>query len=152
MFKTSTYRWLTLTLLLTGGFAHAQELTKETAWAIKYGSTNYLDQWIADDQLNDCLGVRKSKKYNYLAMSIKLKSMASLKYFLDRGTDIEGNCAEKSPLMYAAKYGQAEMLKYLIEQGADPNRVIKGKTAYYFARKFKQWDIARTLRSYRIDQ
>ena len=58
---------------------NAQELSKEIAWAIKYSQTDYLDKWIEDADINSCLGVRKSKKYNYLAMSIKLNSMTSLK-------------------------------------------------------------------------
>ena len=129
----------------------AQELTKELAWAIKYGQTEYLDKWIPDDQIEACLGTSKSKKYKFLAMSVKLNSMTSLKYFVERGADIEGNCAEKSPLMYAAKYGKPDMIDYLVSLGADPNRIIQRKTALYYARKFGRAEAAKRLKSYQLN-
>ncbi|MCP4977553.1 MAG: ankyrin repeat domain-containing protein [Maribacter sp.] len=130
---------------LIGISSYGQELTNEIVWSIKYGHTENLEHLITEDHINECLGVADSKKYNYLAISIKLKSMKSLRYFVENGADIEGVCADKTPLMYAAKYGQLEMLRYLVQKGADLNATYKGKTTLSFARQFHQRDIIKYL-------
>jgi len=131
-----------------GYFTYSQELSKEVAWAIKYGHTEYLDEWIPSENVSACLEVGSRKTYNYLAISIKLKSLKALEYFMERGADIESVCEVKTPLMFAAKYGQLEMIKYLLDKGADPSLKIRGYTALYYARKFKHYDCYSWLRNY----
>ena len=131
-----------------GCLTYSQELSKEVAWAIKYGHTEYLDEWIPADNVNACLEVGSRKTYNYLVISIKLKSLKALKYFVERGANIESVCEIKTPLMFAAKYGQLEMIKYLLDKGADPSIKIRGYTALYYARKFKHYDCYSWLRNY----
>jgi len=131
---------------LIGVASYGQELTNEIAWSIKYGRTENLKHLITVDHINECIGVADSKKYNYLAISIKLKSMESLRYFVENGADIEGVCADKTPLMYAAKYGQIEMVQYLVQKGAALNSTYKGKTALSFARQFYQREIIKYLK------
>ncbi len=133
-------------LSLFGITCYGQELTSEIAWSIKYGRTENLEHLIAAGHIDECVGVADSKKYNYLAISIKLKSMESLRYFVENGADIEGVCADKTPLMYAAKYGQLEMLQYLVARGANLNASYRGKTALSFARQFRQRYIIKYLR------
>lgn len=130
---------------LIGKASYGQELTTEIAWSIKYGHTENLKHLITADHINECVGVEDSKKYNYLAVSIKLKSMKSLRYFVENGADIEGVCADKTPLMYAAKYGQLEMIRYLLEKGADFHAKYKGKNALSYAKQFRQYDIIKYL-------
>ena len=135
-----------ITLFTTiGSASYGQELTNKIAWSIKYGRTENFKHLIAADRINECVGVEDSKKYNYLAISIKLKSMKSLRYFVENGADIEGVCADKTPLMYAAKYGRLEMARYLVQQGADLNATFKGQNALNFARQFHQRDITKYL-------
>ncbi len=124
-----------------GVVCYGQELTNETAWLIKYGKTEQLESLTTAGNINDCYGVGDSKKYNYLAISIKLKSIRSLRYFIGKGAKIEGVCADKTPLMYAAKYGQLEMVKYLVEQGADLTASYRGKTAMDFASQYHYREI-----------
>ncbi len=131
-----------------GYFTYSQELSKEVAWAIKYGHTEYLDEWIPTENVNACLEVGSRKTYNYLVISIKLKSLKALEYFVERGADIESVCEVKTPLMFAAKYGQLEMIKYLLDKGADPSIKIRGYSALYYARKFKHYDCYSWLRNY----
>ena len=133
-------------LLFYGSLTFAQELTKEVAWAIKYGHTEYLDEWIPSSEINACLDVGSKKTYNYLAISVKLKSLKSVQYFVARGAVIEGVCEWKTPLMFAAKYGQVKIAKYLMEEGADPTKKIKGYSAFDYARKFKNYDLYREMR------
>lgn len=142
MFKTI----LIPILFFISSLAYAQELTKEVAWAIKYGHTEYLDEWISAEEINACLDVGSKKTYNYLAISIKLKSLKSVQYFAARGAEIESVCEWKTPLMFAAKYGQVKIAKYLMEQGADPRKKIKGYSAFDYARKFKNYNLYREMR------
>ena len=135
-------------LFSIGCLTYSQELSKDVAWAIKYGHTEYLDKWIPAEKVNACLDVGSRKTYNYLVISIKLKSLKSLEYFVERGAYIESVCEVKTPLMFAAKYGQLEMVKYLLDKGADPRKKIRGYTAMYYARKFKQFDCYTWLRNY----
>ncbi|MBT8305707.1 MAG: ankyrin repeat domain-containing protein [Maribacter sp.] len=133
---------------LLGTALYGQELTNKIAWSIKYGHTENLKDLITVEHINECVGVADSKKYNYLVISIKLKSMKSLRYFVENGADIEGVCADKTPLMYAAKYGQLEMARYLVQNGADLNATYKGKTALSFARQFHQRDIVKYIKEH----
>ena len=139
-------KYIILAILFSGGLVFTQELTKEVAWAIKYGHTEYLDEWIPSSEINACLEVGSKKTYNYLAVSIKLKSLKSIQYFVARGAAIEAVCEWKTPLMFAAKYGQVEIAKYLIEQGADPRKKIKGYSAFDYAKKFKNYELYREMR------
>lgn len=116
---------LILLVSLIGMTSFGQELTNETAINIKYGRTEKLKKFTSAELINACVGVADSKKYNYLTISIKLKSIKSLKYFIEMGANIERVCADKTPLMYAAKYGQLEMVKYLVEKGADLNASLR---------------------------
>lgn len=144
----SGFKRLIFIILITliGIATYGQELTKEIAWSIKYGHTENLEHLLTVDHINECVGVADSKKYNYLAISIKLRSMKSLRYFVQNGADIERVCADKTPLMYAAKYGRLEMARYLVERGANLSATYKGKTALSFARKFHQHKIIKYLK------
>ena len=141
---------LILLISLIGIASFGQELTIEIAHNIKYGNTDKLEKFTSSELINECVGVASSKKYNYLAISIKLKSMKSLKYFIEKGANIEGVCADKTPLMYAAKYGQLEMVKYLIEKGAYLNASYRGKTALNYAKQFNQPEIKKYLKEQKL--
>jgi ankyrin repeat protein len=145
--NSSIKHMILITLIpLIGIASYGQELTNEIVWSIKYGRTENLKHLSTVDHINECVGVADSKKYNYLAISIKLKSIKSLRYFVENGADIEGVCADKTPLMYAAKYGQIEMVQYLVQKGADLSSTYKGKTALSFARQFYQREIIKYLK------
>ena len=133
---------------LLSKLSFGQELTNEIAWNIKDGRTEQLVPLIATDRINECVGVGDSKKYGYLAVCIKLNSMKSLRFFVENGADIELACADKTPLMYAAKYGQLEMARYLLRNGANPGATYRGKTALNFARQFRQHELIRLLREH----
>jgi len=137
---------LILLLALTGVYSYGQELTAVIANNIKYGRTEYLEQYSTASAINDCMGVGNSKKYNLLAISIKLKSIKSLKFFVEKGADLENVCDDKTPLMYAAKYGQLEMFKYLVEQGADMDVSLRGSKAMSYARRFNNRDIVKYIK------
>lgn len=146
-------KYLTLTLIMAilGVTSYGQELTVEIANNIKYGRTQNLSQFTTPSKINDCLGVKDSKKYSFLAISIKLKSMKSLQFFVENGANLEGVCADKTALMYAAKYGQLDMLKYLIDKGADPDTAVRGYRAINYARRFHRTEIVRFLKHHKLN-
>ncbi len=122
-----------------------QKISKQTLEAIKSGNTELLNKIIDKTNINDCFEI-KGNSYNYLTISIKMKQLKSLKYFIDNGAKIESKCSNKPPLIYAVKYGQLKMVKYLIEKGANVNtKSSKGKTALDYAIKYKQHKIAKYL-------
>lgn len=143
------YKYLILILLsvLIGLPTHGQELTAVLANDIKYARIDKLEKYASPANINECLGVRNSKKYNFLAISIKLKSLKSLKFFVEKGADIENVCDDKTPLMYAAKYGQLEMFKYLVEQGADLDLSLRGNRALTYARRYNHREIVNYIKN-----
>ena len=57
-------------------------------------------------------------------------------------------CEDKSPLMYATKYGNIKYVKKLIENGAEINlKNEEGKTALDYAKKYEQTEIVHYLES-----
>ncbi|MBT8184942.1 MAG: ankyrin repeat domain-containing protein [Eudoraea sp.] len=151
MFSGFKYLILMLFLAAYSSASFGQELTAKLANNIKYGRTENLVKYAGPGTINGCRGVGNSKKYNFLAISIKLKSIKSLKFFVENGANIEGVCADKTPLMYAAKYGQLAMVKYLVEQGADPAVSIRGNRAINYARRYHHTEIVRYLKEQRLN-
>lgn len=141
---------LLLLIALTALATYGQELTNEMATNIKYGRIEKLEKFTGAELIDECFGVADSKKYNFLAISIKLKSIKSLRFFVEKGGNIDGVCADKTPLMYAAKYGQVEMVEYLVENGADINVSIMGYTALDYARQYHHSDIRKYLKAKKI--
>ncbi len=137
---------LIILISLIGLSCYGQESTNTAVIHIKYGNIDKLQKLITPQLINACVVVEDSKQYNYLALSIKLKSMKSLQFFIENGADIEHVCADKTPLMFAAKYGQLEMVKYLVEKGADINASYKGNKAIDYSRKYNHYNITRYLR------
>ncbi|MEM6516614.1 MAG: ankyrin repeat domain-containing protein [Bacteroidota bacterium] len=136
----------TFTIFLVGNILIGQEISNETLKAIKDADIAVLDRVISKESLNNCYDVKNSS-YNYLAMSIKMKQIKSVKYFTEKGADLEAVCTGKTPLMYAVKYGQLEMVKYLINAGAKIEaKTDKGRNALDYAAKYEQVEIAKYLK------
>ncbi|SEB35946.1 Ankyrin repeat-containing protein [Tenacibaculum sp. MAR_2009_124] len=139
---------LLLSSLFLQNIVSAQSISNEVLMAIKNENTETLNELVSDNQLNECYEVRGSS-YNFLAISIKMKSIESLKYFVTRKANLEGECTGKTPLMYAVKYGQLSAVKYLVENGANLKTTNNGRTALDYAEKYKQEEIENYLNSYK---
>ena len=124
---------------------NAQQVSKDLMLAIKETNTALLDQMISDVDLDNCFEIKNSS-YNVMAMSIKMGTIASLKYFAERNASLEKSCSGKTPLMYAVKYGQLEMVQYLIEQGADMNAKNGAKSVLDYAAKYERKGIEQYLK------
>lgn len=147
MYSRSRHLLLIILISLIGLSCFGQELTNTAVIHIKYGNTEKLQELTAPELINACVTVEDSKQYGYLALSIKLRSMKSLQFFVENGADLEHVCADKTPLMFAAKYGQIEMVKYLIKKGANINATYKGKKAIDYSRKYNHYAITKYLRT-----
>lgn len=133
--------------LCTISFLQAQEITKDTFLAFKNDNVSSLKSQLEPAQLNECYAVKDSS-YALLAMAIKMKATDCLAHLLSQeGVDVDKTCGGKTPLMYAAKYNQLEMLKSLLNAGADRSIEKKGSTALDYAKKYKHQDIIHFLMS-----
>ncbi len=125
------------------------ELPEGVLNAITNSDIAALDKIITSD-LNTCFKVKKSHPISLLSLSIEHNSFTSLKYFVQKGANLELACFDKTPLMYAVKYGHLNMTKYLLEKGADINTVsVEGKTALDYAIRYSHPEIETFLKAYK---
>lgn len=125
-------------------------ISKEIIAAIEEGNLETLDKIITNLNINNCYDLDfegEGDPLNYLAISIYYNSMPSLQFFVEKGADIENICENKTPLMFAAKYGQLEMVKYLLDQGAILETISnEGKTVFDYAKKYGNPEIEKYLK------
>lgn len=127
-------------------------ISTEIRTAIKEGDTEKLRLLIPTESLNNCLET-KNETRNYLVVAIHENSLESLKYFVESGADLNKVCENKTPLMYASKYGNESITKYLISVGANLDFVsIKGKTALDYAIQYEQKNLIEYLKSLNAKQ
>jgi ankyrin repeat protein len=119
----------------------AQEITKEMYLAFKSDNASALRTHVAVEGHNLCYDVKETS-YALISLAIKMEANECFDFLIAQDTvDLNLNCAGKTPLLYAAKYGQLDMLKALIEKGGDLNYRYKGRTALDYARKYRQQEI-----------
>lgn len=125
------------------------ELPKGALTAIVEGDINALERIVTTD-INTCFKMDESYPISYVSLSIENNSFASLQYFVEKGANLELACFDKTPLMYAVKYGHIEMAKYLLEKGADIDKIsVEGKTALDYAKKYNHPEIESYLKAYK---
>ena len=149
-FKSLMCDSCTSTVYTDEAIKNNKDINYEVLSAIKEGNIQKLDELIDINELDKCHGIQGGL-YNFLAFSIKLESFESLKYFINKKANLEGNCTGKTPLMYAAKYGQLDALKYLLKNGADINYTYDGKSALDYAKNYNHSDIQKYLEDYKSD-
>lgn len=102
---------------------------------------------LGENELNNCFSHKKSS-YTPLALAIKLGASESFKILIDKSVDVEKACASKTPLMYAAKYDQLEMVEALVHAGADHSyKNKKGRSAKDYSKKYKRKQIYLYIKS-----
>ena len=133
-----------LTYLDSKGVTIENKVPDKTLEAIKNGDVGQLEKLIDKSTLNDCFFM-EDESGNYLVHCITFKSLPSLKFFVEKGADLELVCERKTPLMYAVKYGELEMVKYLVESGADLTASNRGRTPLQYARVYERPEIEKYL-------
>lgn len=126
------------------------ELPKGALNAIVKDDIATLERIVTTDDINTCFKMDESYAISYTSLSIENNSFASLQYFVEKGANLELACFDKTPLMYAVKYGHLEMAKYLLEKGADIDKIsVEGKTALDYAKKYNHPEIESYLKAYK---
>ena len=135
--------------MCVGGLANAQEINDPIKRAIEADDSTALVTAVtaANYKLDDCFAV-EGTSYSLLAISIKMDKTSIFNYLVANKAAINKICKDKSPLMFATKYGKIAMAKALIKAGADAKQVSdENKTALDYAVRYKQPDIEQYLKS-----
>ncbi|RZL44059.1 MAG: ankyrin repeat domain-containing protein [Pedobacter sp.] len=134
---------LTLTFSLLSYIGYAQTATPNIKDAFKADDYEILAKELKAEKLtvNDCLDVEGSS-YSFFALAIRMDKTKIFDSLIANKADLEKTCADKTPLMYASKYGKLEMAIALIKAGANLKATNKeGKTALDYAKRYKMSDL-----------
>ncbi|MDQ1097761.1 MULTISPECIES: ankyrin repeat domain-containing protein [Chryseobacterium] len=124
---------------------YAQELNNDQIQILKFDNTARFADLLDGQNINQCFNVNETS-YNLLALAIKMKSVNIFQKLIDEKADLEKICDGKSPLMFAAKYGDLKMVKKLLESGAKKEtKNNKGLTALDYAKKYNQPELIKLL-------
>lgn len=111
------------------------------AYAARAGDVRVVNALLdagADANARDCA----SWGWTPLINALHKYQNAAARTLVERGADVNGRAGEcaaakiengVTPLMYAAKFDNAEMVKFLLERGADPRARYDGYNALSFA-------------------
>ncbi|MCY0978794.1 ankyrin repeat domain-containing protein [Chryseobacterium wangxinyae] len=131
--------------MIAFSFLSAQELSTEHKQMLKYDDAGNFTKLVSKENINICYK-NEENSYSLLALSIKLNSKKVFQKLLDDKADLEKVCDGKTPLMFAAKYGNAEFAKKLLENGAKKEaKTEKGYTALDYAKKYEKSDVIKLL-------
>ncbi|MFT5926076.1 MAG: ankyrin repeat protein [Rubritalea sp.] len=138
---------LTLSVLFISTLSYGQ---REMAEALKSDHVTLLNQNINESNKNNCLEI-KGSEYNLLSIAIKMDSKKVFEALISKhSVDLDKICEDKTPLMYAIKYGREDMVSELLSAGANLDKKSrKGKTAIYYAEKYDQKSILKILNGFK---
>ena len=138
-----------ITSFVVSSFALSQSVTDKMKNAFETDNPVSLIEEIKAQKLNinDCFEL-KEKPYSLFAIAIKMDRQKVFSELINQKADLDKICEDKSPLMYAVKYGKINMVKQLVEAGADINvRNSEGANAFHYAQKYQQKEIEEYLKS-----
>ena len=138
-----------ITSFVVSSLALSQSVTNKMKNAFETDNPVSLIEEIKAQKLNinDCFEL-KEKPYSLFAIAIKMDRQKVFSELINQKADLNQICEDKSPLMYAVKYGKINMVKQLIEAGADINvRNSEGANAFHYAQKYQQKEIEEYLKS-----
>lgn len=132
--------------LLTATLMFSQELSTDLKFMLKNDEPREFSTYVKKNDLNKCFKI-KEEPYSLLALSIKLESKKVFERLIEEKADLNLACDEKTPLMFAAKYGKVDLAKILLKNGADKNlKTSKGLTALDYAKKYEQKELVEILK------
>lgn len=126
-------------------FTYGQELTNEHKQMLKYDNTAYFATLVNKENINACYPIENTA-YTLLGLAIKMNSKEIFQKLIDEKADLEKNCDGKTPLMFAAKYGNTELARKLLANGARKDtKTDKGYTALDYAKKYEKSEMIKLL-------
>jgi ankyrin repeat protein len=133
------------TAMITFSFLSSQELTRDYKYMMTYDDVAKFSTLVNKENINTCYQ-NENTSYSLLALSIKLNSKQAFQKLIDEKADLERVCDGKTPLMFAAKYGNLELAEKLLEHGArKETKTEKGYTALDYAKKYEKADLIKLL-------
>ena len=133
--------------LLVVSFSSAQSLSDSFNTVLKYDSVERFQILLEKADLNACYAV-EGTEHTLLGLAIKEKAITCFNYLIAQKANLENVCAGKTPLMYAAKYGNLPAAKALIKAGAMVSTEnSKGQKALDYAIKHEQKELQSYLES-----
>lgn len=113
---------------------------------LQYDNTGNFSQIVNKENINKCYSLKESS-YSLLSLAIKMQSKELFNKLIEEKADLNLICDDKSPLMFAAKYGATDFAKKLMEKGANKSITNKkGYKAYDYAINYKFPEIAALLK------
>ncbi|HUS86956.1 MAG TPA: ankyrin repeat domain-containing protein [Bacteroidales bacterium] len=86
------------------------------------------------------------EKRTLLAYAIENGQVESVTFLIDKGADIEQPNENKTPLMYAARYGSTMITEILLREGANINFINGDRnTAFHYAAKYNNLEVLKIL-------
>lgn len=138
-------RFFTSFALITIGTFSGQELTDAHKKMLKYDDAASFQSLVNKDNISTCHQI-ENISYSLLALSIKMNSSKIFQKLISEKADLEKVCDGKTPLMFAAKYGNTEFAKKLLENGAKKEtKTDKGYNALDYAKKYNKPEIIKLL-------
>jgi len=137
---------LSITLFVTS-FASAQTLSDDFKAVLKHDNVERIKVLLENADKDACYETGNST-YTLLTIAIKVGANNCLNYLISQKANVEKACSSKTPLMYAAKYGNLAAAKALIKAGAKASTANKnGRTALDYASKYEQKELKTYLES-----
>lgn len=142
----NTYKKIIYTLsVLAVSLVYGQELTNEHKQMLKYDNTGYFTSLVSKENINNCFKIEDTS-YSLLSLAIKMNSKEVFQKLLEEKANLESACDGKTPLMFAAKYGNTEMAKKLLAAGAKKDtKTERGYTALDYAKKYEKPEVIKIL-------
>lgn len=111
---------------------------------VKNGNLEDLSKIIpGDTDINNRYGDRGRTLLTY---AIENDQLEITRYLLNNGADIEEQDGTKTPLMFAARYGNVGFTELLLEKGADVNSINDDRnTAFHYAAKYNNFEALKIL-------
>lgn len=139
---------MTVILLLMSSLSFAQQLNNNIKKAFKTDNADALLAEVKTQKvtINDCFDIEEAG-YSLLSLSIKMNKLNIFNALLIAKADLNKVCSDKTPLMYAAKYGELTFAKALLKAGADISvKNSEGKTAFDYAVKYQKLELQTLLK------
>lgn len=130
----------------SAGAPEVPKIAKEVLAAIKGDDGPAFLGLVPTEAMKGCVEV-DGKPFKYVALAVIHDATEILSLLSAFGADLEGKCADKTPLMYAIQYGRLEMLPNLLLSRSDHQAGMgPDKDGFIeYARKYKQPEIERAL-------
>lgn len=110
--------------------------------SVKSGDLETIKRFLAKNEDINAYYNFKASDYTLLCAAVKAGQKEIVGYLVEKKADLNKMSNQKTPLMYAAKYGRLDIAKSLIQKGANKGLISpKGNTALDYAYKYEKSEL-----------